>query len=191
MQALATHGGNAHLRYGTRLGATVSSSPKNEMFVPVGMANTARRVGNVLPDGEIIRIAGPASKVENALRFAGNVGRAAKPVMGVLNAVATPLQIYDQISDANNSDEMISNYRGSDPLSLRAGMDLLLDSTGVGGSSFSESFRKYNKLANDPRYIEMNPISSMVGQGLRGNPEYLKAFFNSLAYYGDGAGWVK
>ncbi|NDB60001.1 hypothetical protein EB001_16360 [bacterium] len=191
MEALDRNGGNAHLRYGTRLGATVSSSPKNEMFVPVGMANTARRVGNILPDGETIRIAGSASKIENALRFAGNVGKAAKPVMGVLNAVNTPLQIYDQISDANNSDKMISNYGGSDPLSLRAGMDLLLDSTGVGGSSLSEGLNKYNRLANDPRYIELNPVSSMVGQGLRGNPEYIKAFFNNLAYYGDKGGWVK
>jgi len=189
MEALDIHGGNAHKRYGTRLGASVSSSPKNEVFVPVGMAQKARRVANVLPDKTpTIRVAGPPDKAANALRFAGNVGRAAKPVMGVLNAALTPLQIADQIIDANSDDQMIANYRGSDPFSLRPWMDVALDSytDGIG-----PALEKYRRVVNDPRYIEMNPISSIGGQAVRGNPEYLKAFLNNLGYYGNGGGWFE
>jgi hypothetical protein len=116
---------------------------------------------------------------------------AGRAVGGVGMALLTPLQIYDQINDSRSSDQMIANYRGSDPLSLRALIDLGLDSTGIGGGNAKQALTRYNNLVNDPRYIEMNPISSMVGQAARGNTEYLKSFFNNLAYYGDGGGWFE
>jgi hypothetical protein len=144
----------------------------------------------LLPDGETIRIAGPVAKGVNALKFANNVMAASKPVMGLLNAVATPLQIADQIIDANNSDQMISQYRGSDPFSIRPYIDMALDATGAGGTNAKQGFAKYNKLVNSPEYIAMNPISSIGGQAVRGNFDYLKSFVNNLGYYGDGSGWV-
>jgi len=190
MQMLDAGGGDAHLRYGTRLGATVSSNPAHEVFVPAGMAASARRTGNVLPDGTF-RVVGAPSKAANAMRFASNVGAAAKPVMGVLNALAVPLQIYDQIQAVQSKDQMTRDYGGSDPLSLRPWMDLVGDASGIGGSNLSKGLKRYNTVVNDPRYIERNPISSIGGQTVRGNPEYLGAFLNNLGYYGSGSGWIK
>jgi hypothetical protein len=114
------------------------------------------------------------------------LGQAARTTGVVAGAVLTPLQIYDQIKDANNPDQFISSYRGSDPLSLRPWMDLGLDSftDGIG-----PALEKYKRVVNDPRYIEMNPISSIGGQAVRGNTEYLKSFLNNLGYYGSGSGW--
>lgn len=114
------------------------------------------------------------------------LGQAARVTGVVGGAVLTPLQIYDQIKDANNPDQFIAAYRGSDPLSLRPWMDIGLDSftDGIG-----PALQKYRRVVNDPRYIEMNPISSIGGQAIRGNPEYLKAFLNNLGYYGSGSGW--
>lgn len=114
------------------------------------------------------------------------IGNAARTTGVVAGAVLTPLQIYDQITDANNPDQFIKAYRGSDPLSLRPWMDIGLDSftDGIG-----PALQKYSRVVNDPRYIEMNPISSIGGQAVRGNTEYLKAFLNNLGYYGNGGGW--
>jgi hypothetical protein len=190
MESIDATGGKAHMRYGTRLGATVSSSPTNEAFVPAGMAATARRVGNVMPDGSI-RVVGPASKAANALRFANNVGAAAKPVMGVLNAVAVPLQLYQQYDSLQSPDAMERDYGGSDPMSLRPWMDLAGDATGIGGTNLTQALQRYSRTVNDPRYIEKNPISSIGGQAIRGNFDYLKGFLNNLGYYGSGEGWFK
>lgn len=57
--------------YGADLGATVSSNPEAEVFVPKTLSNTARRVGSVLPDGSIEIVGKP--KVPIALQQAGNI----------------------------------------------------------------------------------------------------------------------
>jgi len=115
----------------------------------------------------------------------GGLGAAGNVVGGVL----APIQIYEQIKSANSSDPIEANYGAVDPFALRGLYDLALDPT-VGGMSWKEAKRSYEKKANDPRYIEKSPITSAVGQAARGNPAYLKAFINNLAYYGDSPyGW--
>jgi hypothetical protein len=115
----------------------------------------------------------------------GGLGVAGTAVGGVL----APLQIYEQIKSANSSDPIEAGYGASDPFALRGLMDLALDPT-VGGMTAKAAGRSYEKKANDPRYIEKSPLTSAVGQAARGNPAYLKALVNNLAYYGDSPyGW--
>ena len=115
----------------------------------------------------------------------GGIGAAG----GVVGGVLAPLQIYEQIKSANSSDPIEAGYGASDPLALRGLMDLALDPV-FGGMTAKAAGRSYEKKANDPRYIEKSPITSAVGQAARGNPAYLKALVNNLAYYGDSPyGW--
>lgn len=108
---------------------------------------------------------------------------------GVVGGITAPFQIYDQIKSANSSDPYEANYGASDPLALRGLYDLILDPT-VGGMSWENAKRNYTKKANDPRVIEKSPLTSSIGQAARGNPAYLKALVNHLAYYGNSPyGW--
>lgn len=92
-------------------------------------------------------------------------------------AVGGLLSMAGQAIDATDPDYMNRNYRGTDPLSIRPLYDLLL--APVSGQSYSDAGRAYEKMVADPEYIQRNPISSMVGQAVRGDPQYLKAFFNA------------
>ncbi len=115
----------------------------------------------------------------------GGIGAAGGAVGGVL----APLQIYEQIKSFNSSDPIEAGYGAVDPFALRGLYDLILDPT-VGGMTMKQAGRSYERKANDPRYIEKSPVSSAVGQAVRGNPAYLKGFINNFGYYGDSpAGW--
>jgi hypothetical protein len=109
-----------------------------------------------------------------------NVGNIFGAVTGGLG---TAYQLYDQVNavTGRNGDTTLDReYGGSDPLSLRAGMDVGLDiATGNFGP---QTVRNYEQRVNDPEYIARNPLSSMVGQGMRGNMDYLKAFYNAQLF---------
>lgn len=100
-----------------------------------------------------------------------------------LDLIGVPLQIAGQVMAANGAfgdTELDKNYGLSDPLSLRAAMDVGLDV--VAGDFGPQTVRNYEQRVNDPQYIQRNPLSSMVGQGMRGNTDYLKAFWNSQLF---------
>jgi hypothetical protein len=59
-------------------------------------------------------------------------------------------------------------------------MDLGLDV--LTGDFGPQAIRNYEHRVNNPEYIQRNPLSSMVGQGMRGNPDYLKAFWNAQLF---------
>lgn len=109
-----------------------------------------------------------------------NVGNIFGAVTGGLG---TAYQLYDQVNavTGRNGDTTLDReYGGSDPLSLRAGMDVGLDI--VTGDFGPQTVRNYEQRVNDPEYIARNPLSSMVGQGMRGNTDYLKAFYNAQLF---------
>jgi hypothetical protein len=109
-----------------------------------------------------------------------NVGRLFGAVTGGLG---TAYQLYDQVNavTGRNGDTTLDReYGGSDPLSLRAGMDVGLDV--LTGDFGPQTIRNYEQRVNDPEYIARNPLSSMVGQGMRGNTDYLKAFYNAQLF---------
>jgi len=92
-------------------------------------------------------------------------------------AVGGVLSMAGQVIDATDSNYMNRNYRGTDPLAIRPLYDLLL--APASGQSYSDAGRAYEKMVADPEYVQRNPLSSMVGQAVRGDLQYLKAFLNA------------
>jgi hypothetical protein len=92
-------------------------------------------------------------------------------------AVGGLLSMAGQAIDSTDPDYMNRNYRGTDPLSIRPLYDLLL--APASGQSYSDAGRAYERMVADPEYVQRNPLSSMVGQAVRGDPQYLKAFLNA------------
>ena len=89
-------------------------------------------------------------------------------------AVGGVLSMAGQVIDATDSDYMNRNYRGTDPFAIRPFYDLLLAPSS--GQSYSDAGRAYETMVSSPEYIQRNPLSSMIGQAVRGDNQYLKAF---------------
>jgi len=107
-----------------------------------------------------------------------------------LNAALVPAQIADQASAAAGWDgkgTLDREYGRSDPLSIRPSIDAFLNTPPYDygsyiGLPYTEEGQRakaaYEARVNDPEYIYRNPMSSMVGQAVRGNMDYVKAFAN-------------
>lgn len=180
-------------QYGKNLGATLSSNPEHEVFVnnkmakPVSQGGRSRSFGTVIhseksapPPYRYVVYGMPKTSVP--MQYAQNAGQVAKNIVPTIGAamnsplaggIGGVLSIGGQIYDANSDNFMDRNYRMTDPLSVRPFYDLVLD--GFSG----DARRSYERLVSSPEYVERNPLSSMVGQAVRGNPEYLKAFFQA------------
>lgn len=104
---LYNRGSEIGKKYGLELGASVSSNPKEEVFVPATMGNKARRVANVNTDGSITVIgpADEASKWAARGRQALNIGGKALLVAGIAGeTMNTPSRIQKYYMNALKED---------------------------------------------------------------------------------------
>ena len=177
MGGIAADSTHLNRRYGLELGASVSSNPSEEFFVPKTLSNTARTVGGVLPDGTIEVIGKPRVPVntqmaKNIIPF---IGQSMAKVSPYLGAVGTGVMAYQGYQDYNSSDRNTREYGATDPFGLRANYDFAIDVLS-GTHSIPQAWEAQRKLVADPEWQMRNPLAATLYNTQHGNFEPLKAF---------------
>ena len=157
---LYNRGAEIGKKYGLELGATVSSNPKEEVFVSATMGNQARRVANVNVDGGVT-VVGPA---DEALKWAARgrqvLNRGGKILLGagvVGETIGTPRRIQGYYENALREDP---NWRPD--ISDKIGMSF------AAGTENALNFATIGLWDQKERIYEDMPSGAGYGKGYYG-----------------------